>query len=197
MNIHAPRQTQRGATLLIGLIILILMTLLALTSMNLGKSNLQLVSNQQYRAEAIGSAKSALEEILSHTHFSDSPTTPFGNSNVKTYDVNGKGTAIVTVTVGDSTSAATKAANPPPCIKSSQTLPVDPNDVSALGCASQVQQNFGVAGGSTWGSQCADVIWEITAVATDSSTQATTTVAAGVRVRQDANVAANTANYCS
>ena len=188
------RSGQRGSTLIVVLIMLVLLTLFAFTSFNLSKSNLRLVSNQQFRGEAIASANSAIEEVLSSTYFSDTPATPFKTTNSKTYDVNGDGKPDVTVTVGD---PANVTQNPPPCIKSYQVLPVDPSDTTALGCASQVQQNFGIAGGATWGAQCADVIWEVTAAAADTKTQASTTVAAGIRIRQDANTTTNAANYCS
>lgn len=183
---------QRGATLLVALIMLILLTLAAITSFNLSRSNLVIVGNQQHRSEAVASAKSALEEVVSHTYFSDTPATPLGTTNIKTYDVNGDGTPDVTVTVGQTGSTA----NPPPCIKSYQVLPVDPNDPSQLGCASGVQQQFGVEGSATWGAQCADIVWEVTAAAEDSLTQASTVVAQGIRVREDANKTVNTANYC-
>lgn len=189
----ALRPDERGATLLVALILLVLLTLVVLTGFNLGKSNLLIVSNQQFRGEAVESANSALEEILSRSHFADTPASPFGTTNTKSYDVNGDNKPDVTVKVGDTDHPTT---NPPPCIKSFQVLPVDPNDTENLGCASQVQQSFGVAGGATWGSQCADVIWEVTAVATDSTTQASATMATGIRIRQDANATVITSHYC-
>lgn len=185
-------KTQRGATLLVALIMLILMTLAAITSFNLSRSNLVIVGNQQHRSEALGSARAALEEVLSSTRFSDTPSSPLGTGTTKTYDVNGDGTADVTVVVGQSGSTT----NPPPCIKSYQVLPVDPSDPTQLGCASGVAQQFGVEGGATWGAQCADIVWEVTAVATDITTGASVTAAQGILAREDANKTVNTANYC-
>lgn len=186
------RRRQRGVTLLIGLIMLVLLTLLAVTAFNLSKGNMKAVGNMQNRNEAISTAKSAIEEVLSKTDFSANPATPFGTTNVKSYDVNGDGTTDMTVTVGSSGSTT----NPPPCIKSYTILPADPADTTSQGCAASVQQNFGVAGGSTWGSQCADIVWEVTAVAADNVTGATSTVGQGIRLRDDASAAVNTANYC-
>ncbi|MEK7736556.1 MAG: hypothetical protein AAB319_02190, partial [Pseudomonadota bacterium] len=45
----ATLRRQRGATLVIGLIMLVLLTLMAVSSFNLGKSNLQIVGNMQFR----------------------------------------------------------------------------------------------------------------------------------------------------
>ena len=103
----STRVRQRGATLLVGLVMLVFMTLIAATSFNLGKSNLQLVGNEQHRIEASTSAKAALEEVLSRAYFSETPSTPFGTTNIKTFDVNGDGAADVTVTVGDSANTTT------------------------------------------------------------------------------------------
>ena len=192
-------RAQQGSTLIVTLIMLVLLTLFAFATFNLSKSNMVLVSNQQFRGEAVESARSALEEVLSRNDFSQTPATPVRDpltglpTNVRIYDVNSDGNPDVTVTIG----VAGSATNPPPCIKSFQILPVDPSDVTALGCASQAQQNFGIAGGATWGAQCADVIWEVTAVATDAKTEASTTMASGIRIREDANSTVNAANYCS
>jgi Tfp pilus assembly protein PilX len=176
---------QRGATLLIGLIMLVLLTLRVVTAFNLSRSNLKAVGNMQTHNEAVATARSAVEEVLSKTDFSVNPTAAFGTGNTKTYDLNGDGTADVSVSLV-----------PQPCIKSYQILPVDPNDTTALGCASSVQQNFGIAGSATWGAQCADIVWEVTAVATDNVTGANATVGQGILVRQDANAAVNSANFC-
>jgi Tfp pilus assembly protein PilX len=179
------RHSQRGATLLIGLIMLVLMTLLAVSAFNLSKSNLKVVGNMQNHNEAVSTAKSAIEEVLSKTDFAANPAAAFGTGNVKSYDINGDGNNDVTVTMV-----------PQPCIKSYQILPADPNDPTSQGCAASVQQNFGVSGSATWGSQCADIVWEVTAVAKDNVTGATATVGQGIRIRDDASSAVNAANYC-
>lgn len=185
MNHPARRDSQRGVTLLLGLIMLVLMTLLTITAFNLSKSNLKIVGNMQSHNEAVATARSAIEEVLSKTDFSNNPAAAFGAGNVKSYDINGDGNADTVVTL-----------TPQPCIRSYQILPADPSDVTAQGCAASVQQNFGVASASTWGTQCADVVWEITAVATDNVTGASATVGQGIRIRDDASTAVNAANYC-
>lgn len=185
-------QRQRGITLLIALIMLVLMTLAAITSFNLGRSNLMVVSNQQHRDEAEASAKAALEEVLSKTAFSETPTTPFGTSNTKSYDANGDGNDDITVKVGETGNSK----NPAPCIKNFTVLPADPSDTTSLGCASGVSQQFGIAGASTWGAQCADIIWEVTAIAEDSATEASVTAVMGIRIREDANKTVDSTKYC-
>lgn len=183
---------ERGTTLIVTLIMLILMTLAAVTAFNMGRGNLLVINNQQHRDEAKASAVAALEEVLSKTAFSDTPESPFGTTNSKSYDVNGDGNADISVKVGNTADSN----NPKPCIKSFTVLPADPNDTTSLGCASGVQQQFGIEGANTWGAQCADIIWDVTAVAEDSATNAKVTAVMGIRVREDANKTVSTTNYC-
>ena len=56
---------ERGITLVTALIMLVLLTLVALTTFNVGKSNLQIVSNMQQRDEATAAAREVLEEVIS------------------------------------------------------------------------------------------------------------------------------------
>lgn len=181
---------QQGATLIVALIMLVLMTLAAVTSFNLGRGNLLIVANQQYRSEAEASAKAVLEEVLSHSYFSDNPAAPLGTSNTKTYDVNNDGSADVTVVVG----VAGSTTNPLPCIKSFTILSTAESEAS--GCAAGELQQFGISGATTKVTQCADIVWEITAVAEDQATQASVIAVQGVRAREDVNKTVNTANYC-
>lgn len=182
---RSPPWRQRGATLLVALIMLVVMTLAAVLSYNIGKSNTVIVGNQQAQQQAEDSARAALEEVVSRSLFAETPTVPFGSTNQKSYDVNGDGAADVAVVM-----------TPRPCIRNFVILPVDPEDTGSLGCVSQAQQNLGVEGAASWGSSCADVTWEITAAATDTVTQASTTAVQGIRIRQDANATIDSSNYC-
>jgi Tfp pilus assembly protein PilX len=175
---------QRGIVLIVCLIMLVMMTLLIVAAYNLGKSNLQSVGNMQSHNEAVAVAKSAIEEVLSTTNFATNPSVSFGTGNTKSYTVNGVANA-VTVTL-----------TPQPCIKKFKVLAADPSDAGAQGCLASVQQNFGVQDASTGGSSCVDVLWEVTAEATEAVTDAKATVVQGISIRQDAATAANTANYC-
>lgn len=181
---------QKGATLLVALILLVLMTLAAIMTFNLGRGNLLVVGNQQTQQVTAGVARAAIEEVISSDKFASSPSAPFGSSNSKSYDVNGDGTNDVTVTL-----------TPQPCIKSYQIVGVDVTDTTSLGCVKGVDsENFGIegaSGGASSTTDCADIIWEITAIAQDLATETTTTVVQGTRIRQDKTKTTNSANYCS
>jgi hypothetical protein len=142
---------QRGATLLVGLVMLVLMTLFAVSVFNLGRSNLQIVANTQYRNEALHAADDALQEVISKTDFTLFPPVPLlsSGSNTKTYDVNGDGVADVSVAIGST-------ANParPTCIKAHviQNASLNPfqsnaaNAANDAGCMAELQQLQGLTG---------------------------------------------------
>lgn len=64
--------TQKGATLAVGLIMLVLITVLVTNAFNLSTTSLVAVGNMQFRDEAIAGANKAIEQVLS-SPFTDSP----------------------------------------------------------------------------------------------------------------------------
>lgn len=60
-----PRTRQRGATLVVGLIVLVLITLMMVSAFTLSTGNLKAVSNMQLRDEAIAAANVAIERVIS------------------------------------------------------------------------------------------------------------------------------------
>lgn len=177
------RAAQRGATLLVGLIMLVLMTLMAVSTFNLGKSSLQIVGNMQQHNEVVAAAQETVEEVVSNARFSTTPNSVFLNpcttANTKCIDVNGDGTPDVTVTL-----------TPAPACVEARVLQMSEMDFSLQAdrdCTTgQNQQMFGLVGGtglSTGDTLCASTLWEITAVATDNVTQASSTVVQGASTR--------------
>lgn len=61
MTPSSSHRNQRGVTLVIGLIMLVLLTLIVTTAFNLSTSNLRSVGNMQIRDEAIAAANIAIE----------------------------------------------------------------------------------------------------------------------------------------
>jgi Tfp pilus assembly protein PilV len=175
-----PLRTQSGATLIVALIMLVLITMLAVTSFNLGKNDLQIVGNMQHRAEAVAAAEEAIEQALSNTNFFNAPDAVFsapcqGVANRYCIDKDNDGTPEVVV---DLTPA-------PNCIMAVavQNKALNLNDNEDLGCALGEIQNFGMEGAVTGNSQCADSTWEIHAVATDTVTQSKVEMTQGTSVR--------------
>jgi Tfp pilus assembly protein PilX len=98
---------QRGVTLFVGLIMLVLLTMLGLSAYNAGKGSMQIVGNVQQRNQATAAAQEAIEEASARSA-SSSTRRPSHNPTVEQYRcvTSGDGTNDVTVTVGDLHAAA-------------------------------------------------------------------------------------------
>lgn len=89
----ASLHAQRGATLVVGLVMLALITLLVTTAFTLSNTNLKSVGNMQFRNEALAAANKAIEQIAGST-FTVTPT-----AQSIPVDINNDGTSDYTVAV--------------------------------------------------------------------------------------------------
>lgn len=88
---------QRGATLIIGLIMIVLITLIVVNAFTLSSSNLKSVGNMQVREEALAAANQAIDKLIS-SPFTDA----LGPQNL-TVDINNDGVNDYTVAVATPT----------------------------------------------------------------------------------------------
>jgi Tfp pilus assembly protein PilX len=72
---------EKGAALIVGLIMLVLITLMLITALNLGTTNFRAVANMQYRAEAVAAANKAIEQVMS-TPFTAAPAAETVNVDI-------------------------------------------------------------------------------------------------------------------
>jgi Tfp pilus assembly protein PilX len=72
MKLMATHHAQRGATLVVGMIMLVLITLVVTTAFSLSTSNLKSVGNMQFRDETTAAATIAIERVIS-SNFYTSP----------------------------------------------------------------------------------------------------------------------------
>jgi len=174
-----PRCGQRGATLLVSLIMLVLLTLFAIGALNTANTNLKVVGNMQAKAEAMNIAQETIETVLSTPLFISNPAnavlTPCGSANTLCTDINADGTT-------DYTSVLSPA---PKCVtvKPIKNSDLDLATSEGLSCSAGQAQQFGVAGAVTGDSLCSNTVWEITAVTTGANSGASATVTQGVGVR--------------
>ena len=70
------RRGQRGISLVVGLIMLLLMTLLAISAFQASNVNLRIAGNMQVRQETLAAAQTATEQVLSSPAFIDPATPP-------------------------------------------------------------------------------------------------------------------------
>ena len=185
-------QRQRGVTLFFALIFLILLTLLAVTTFNVGKSSMDIVGNFQHANEVQAAAQETIEEALSTRRLVESPgtifLTPCTANNTRCVDVNGDGTDDVNVVITPT----------PSCVKAqavkNRQLVITSSTSPDLACTvSPPPGTGGVVAIPSGNSFCADTIWEVRAVATDNTTEAKTTVTEGVAVRVKTDTVAT---YC-
>jgi len=171
-------QRQRGITLVVAMVMLVLITLLAVTTFNLGKSSIQVVGNMQSRDQGVAAARQTIDEALSSTRFfvtpQDALASPCDAANTRCTDVNGDGSADVKTVL--TAPACVKAR----AIKSSELDIVSTQD---QGCVLGAGQSFGVAGSVAGDSLCADSTWELGAVSTDQVSASRVEVVQGVNVR--------------
>lgn len=93
MNTGSMPAKQRGATLIVGLIMLLLLTLMVGSAFTLSTTNLKAVGNMQVREEAIAAANAAIEQIISGAF----ATNPVAQQIL--IDINNNGTTDYTVEV--------------------------------------------------------------------------------------------------
>lgn len=68
----ATKQTQKGFVLMLGLVLMVVITLVAVSVIRLGMANLRAVNNMHARAESLSAVERTLDRILS-SPFSDRP----------------------------------------------------------------------------------------------------------------------------
>jgi hypothetical protein len=182
---------QRGVVLIVGLIMLMVMTVLALTTLNLGKSSLQIVGNMQLRKQVIAAAQEGIEDAISTTRLFLSPTSiyinPCAGPNTKCIDIDGDGSPDITVALTPT----------PTCVKAqiikNAFMNLNLNDTNDQACVLSTSQTFGIAGSAIANSLCSDTVWQIRSEATDNVTQAKMAVTEGVAVRVSSDVVST---YC-
>jgi hypothetical protein len=148
--------TQHGATLIVGLIMLVLITLLVTSAFTLSTSGLKSVGNMQFRDEAIAAGNKAIEQVVS-SPFTNSPV---GESII--IDLNNDGITDYLVTL-----------NTPTCVSVAQI----PDTTVPLSSGS-LGPGFGSSTSTLY-----ETVWDLDANVTDpNGSGAAVRVHQGVRV---------------
>lgn len=206
---------QRGIVLMVALIMLLLVSLMVISGFNLSQTNLQVVHNLESRALAKQAAIRALEEAMSSNLFLTGTVFPVAceQANRVCYDLNGDGANDIAVQVTLSCTIAKTLTNAEVLTRSAaysaaeagdaetdggsdaetvedpsvETLPQLPVASPWLTCIGGGQATD--TGGGT--SQCADVVWDFVATATDLQTGAQAQVRQGLATPADINQVSN------
>ena len=161
------RGAQRGATLIVGLIMLALITLMVVTTFTLSTTNLQSVGNMQFRDESIAAATRAIE--ISFTDTTMPAGTQVGDTGVArnfAIDINNNGVADYTVSVSRT------------CIRADPlTIPAPPGG----GTSCEIDPD---SCGATASSEYL-VMWDYDATVNDTAVGTSVRVRQGVREQVD------------
>lgn len=211
---------QRGIVLMVALIMLLLVSLMVISGFNLSQTNLQVVHNLESRALAKQAAIRALEEAMSSNLFLSGTVFPVAceQTNRVCYDLNGDGADDIAVQVTLSCTIAKALTNAEVLARSaaySATKSGDggAGDVEADGGSGETEVieepsaeslpqlpvaspwltciGGGQASDSGGTSQCADVVWDFVATATDLQTGAQAQVRQGLATPADINQVSN------
>lgn len=155
MNNTFSYRVQRGATLVVGLIILVVITILTISGFTLSGGNLQVVGNMQHRQEALAAAQVGIEQIINVN---------FATANPANYP------AVVNVDITrNNVTDYVVSVNAPVCIKS-VPAPANPETSSGVNAnVPNITDQF--------------TLWEIEASAQDQSSGAAIVVKQGVKKR--------------
>jgi len=176
-------RAQQGATLFVGLIMLVVLSLFLVSSLNTSTTNLKVVGNMQTKAEALSAAQETIETVISTPTFISNPSnavpTPCGSLNKMCTDLTGDGVPEFTTTLTPQ----------PRCVtaRSIKALELNTNIQEDLGCTVQQQQQHGTENAVSDKSLCGVTVWEINAQTVGASSAATATVTQGVAVRINAD----------
>ena len=161
-----PRHRQRGMTLLVAMIILVMITLLAVSAYRVSNTNLKIVGSMQGRQEGVSAAQAVIEQVLSSIQFTRTPAAVA--SQHWGIDMNGDSKEDYDV----------KLSPIPRCVRTAPVVLGTKIAIADLPCVGSA-----VLGKAHISAYCSDTIWEITATTQDKLTGANTTVRQGVAVR--------------
>jgi hypothetical protein len=186
----APHARERGSTLIISLVFLLVFLVMALSIFRGALTSSQAIGNMQWRNEAISAANETIDLLLSNANVATQTPTVVAQVNANggiPYDINGDNAADVIVrfpTIAGVTGPQCLRVRPIPATE------LSPSRAEDAGCfTSSTAGGIAVEGGggatpaSGPSSLCANSEWSMTVRATDASTSTSVDVTQGFAVR--------------
>ena len=173
------RRRQRGISLLIGLVMLVLLTLLGISAFNASNISLRILGNTQVRQETLSAAQTATEQLVSSPDFiKAAPAAAVVALNGASYTVNFTPAPACTSVID---------------IPSEDLNPALPDDLVCIPSGALQETGVFITGVPLPPSYCSNTRWNITADVADANTSAKTTVVQGIAVRV---AKGNALTYC-
>ena len=200
---HRARNRQSGVVLMIGMVLLLMLTLVAVGVIRLSTRHTQVVNNEQVRTEATSAANYALDLVLNEpvTTWSDlrSEAGRVQHVNLGTEKSVDSTEVSVAVQVHKMTCKRARIIKNTELMKQSAGVNYIPTgDTSCFGGDSSTGLTIvdtTAAGTSTGNSNCATVLYEMEAIAADPKLlNATAKVVQGVELRTDITTLATSCN---
>lgn len=196
-SLSSLRARQGGMTLVVGLIMLVLMTIMAISMFHMGTAQTVVVANAQQSARGVAAAQQAIDTVLNSSAFSQNPdlaivgTTGCASGAANTLCVSSNGNTVKDFTVTLTPKPFCISASPIPSAQLDLSAGPSSPDMSCLTSAQQGQ--FAVAGSAAGDTLCATSVWEVGAKAVDDVTNTTVLVTEGVGLRI---LTAEMSNFC-
>ena len=179
---------ERGATLIVALVFLVMLALFGLSAYQTSMTDQKSSGNMQARNEALNAAQQAIETTISTPQFVSTPANALPAANPVITQPSPCGTANVFCSDHDLDGVAeyTVRLQPAPSCVASKIIKVIDLDIANsedLGCAVGQVQQFGIAGAAVGDSLCANTTWNVTAEAAATTSGAKVTISQGVGIR--------------
>lgn len=174
---------QAGATLVVTLVMLLLVGLVAMTSLVGSERNLRIAGNMQARNESVAAAQSLVEETISSPAFARDPQAAGAVTHPVDIDADGQ------------PDYAARLDPVPECLRARPVRMVEldpavPGDIACIGSAALLPgRDFGAA--ASGDSLCHETTWNVAASVADDVTGAVVRVHQGVVVRLPVTDVAN------
>lgn len=172
---YLKKQKQKGATLLVGMIMLVVLTLLVVFAIRSGNTNLKIAGNMQSQTEASAATQQVIEQVV-------------GKIALPETDISLIPAQTLTVPVGNSSYTVNVIAMKDQCIFSTPVLnsslsTSNPNDVPCFETTDEDKAITASGTLTTKPSACSTQQWEIEVKATDNLSGVEITQIQGVSVR--------------
>lgn len=176
------RHGQRGITLLVSMIMLIVLTLLVVSAIRFGNVNLRIANNTQAKAEATAAANVALEQVLDAARVA---------ANLDQVNVSGKSYTVKTGGASYTVNTAKPTCN---LSKPVSNAELDPNDAADQKCFESKDGDNPLTSNNAMAtslSACNSQLWSVQADVDDGFSGAKATSVQGFSVRVSAQTVCN------
>jgi Tfp pilus assembly protein PilV len=189
-------RSQRGSTLLVVMIFLLIFGILASSAFRGSLTSVQAIGNMQWRNEAVTAANDAIDRLLSTADFATKTATVTADVNAAPFQVDANGDGVNDIAVSFPVVTADGVARAGPRCKRAEPIPskdLDPALPADIGCFGSSGETAGglstetAVGGEKKFTQspslCSNTEWTIQVRAVDAVTNTSVDVVQGVGVR--------------